>query len=131
MSLEYLENFSINSIIEQAPIPTRWKAVLDAATHGPQMDQNTRKLTRLVSTLLPLKFTIPIVEYPYRASLTSSMPQCAACSTWDRSFFSGNGSITTADRSSSLLRLIPVVHLGTQNYEASWRPGSTCCPEVG
>ena len=61
VSLKYLENFSINSIVEQAPIPTSWKAVLDAATHGPRTDENTRKSTRLVSTLLPLKFTIPIV----------------------------------------------------------------------
>ncbi|KAJ7588946.1 hypothetical protein C8J56DRAFT_785093 [Mycena floridula] len=48
VSLDYLETWSMNDIVDEFKAPESWNQVLDVATKGPTADKNKKKSTMLV-----------------------------------------------------------------------------------
>ncbi|KAJ7574170.1 hypothetical protein C8J56DRAFT_803389 [Mycena floridula] len=48
VSLDYLETWSVNDIVDEVKAPESWNQVLDVATKGPTADKNKKKSTMLV-----------------------------------------------------------------------------------
>ncbi|KAJ7576550.1 hypothetical protein C8J56DRAFT_1007454 [Mycena floridula] len=52
VSLDYLETWSVNDIVDEVKAPELWNQVLDVATKGPTADKNKKKSTMLGRNLI-------------------------------------------------------------------------------